>query len=241
MGLFSTVLHVYKASQPDIVNELSNELKQNHGFSKLSRLNISNRGYENFIENEIESKQGAFYLITQPHGNWTTIIELNVNLDNSPYLYEIINNLSKRLNTYVLSFHLHDSDVLYYNLEKQGQSLDGYNSDYQYFLTGAADKNEVLSQRHRPGYFSEVLPVTKNVEGLNSILNEGYWTAFDNDDLNADGIPGDDKYFIDELDRFERVGKYLEIFSKRDYPFANWYPNLSKLNLSDCYLLKAEK
>jgi hypothetical protein len=74
---------------------------------------------------------------------------------------------------------------------------------------------------------------------LNEILNEGMWAAFDNDDLDEDGVPNDDeKYYVDELDRFERIGKYLEIYSNNDYPFANWYPNLPKLNLGNCYLLK---
>ena len=54
-------------------------------------------------------------------------------------------------------------------------------------------------------------------------------------------MPDDDKYYIDEQDRFERIGKYLEIYSKDDYPFADWLGNLAKLNLSDCYLLKAER
>lgn len=36
-------------------------------------------------------------------------------------------------------------------------------------------------------------------------------------------------------------GKYLEIFSPEDYPFADWYSNLPSLVLENCYLLKAEK
>lgn len=242
MGLFSTVLHIYKRNQAEIITELSNELRHNHSFSKLTRLDISNSNYESFLDNEISSKNGAFYLITQPHGNWTTIIELNVNLDQSLYLYELVNSLSKRLDTYALSFHLHDDDVLYYNFEKQGQSLDGYSSDFQYFETRPIDKDELISQRHTPEFFSGVLPATKNTDSLNSILNEGMWDAFDKNDLDEDGVPNDDdKYFVDELDRFERIGRYLEIYSKKDYPFANWRPNLPKLNLEDCCILRAER
>lgn len=241
MGLFSTVLHIYNRSQVDTVKELQNVLRLNRDLKNFSKLNISNSNYQEVLDNEVYSKPGIFYLVTQPYGNWTTIIELNVNIENPFYLYDLTNALSKLLNTYTLSFHLHDDDVLYYNLDKDGESLDGYNSDYQYFLTEPADKEEVLSQRHSPESFSNILPVIKNVEGLNRILNEGYWSAFDNGDLDKEGVPADDKYFIDEQDRFERVGKYLEIFSKDDYPFADWYSNLTKLNLDNCYLLKADR
>jgi hypothetical protein len=239
MGLFSTVLHVYRKSQVEIVDEVLNELRQDHRLSKFSRVAISNSNHETILDNEVYDQSGVFYLITQPHGDWTTIIELSVNIDNPFYLYELTTNLSRRLSTYTLSFHLHDDDVLLYNLDKLGESLDGYNSNYQYFLTEPVPADELLSQRHTPQYFSSLLPVTKNVETLNEILNEGFWNAFDNNALDKDGVPEDDKYFIDEGDRFERVGKYLEIYSENEYPFVDWFQHLIKLNLTDCYLLKS--
>ncbi|MCF1716848.1 hypothetical protein L0U88_19555 [Flavihumibacter sp. RY-1] len=241
MGLFSTVLHIFKKSQDETVKELQHELGSNRNLKNFSKLDISNSNYQGVLDNEVYSKPGIFYLITESHGNWTTIIELNVNIENTFYLYDLTNALSKLLNTYTLSFHFHDDDVLYYNLDNGGESIDGYNSNYQYFLTEPADKEEVLSQRHTPESFSNILPVAKKVDVLNNILNEGYWHAYDNGDLDEDGVPSDDKYFIDEQERFERVGKYLEIFSKDDYPFADWYSNLTKLNLDNCYLLKADR
>jgi len=147
MGLFSTVLHIYKRSQIDTLNELKNELEQIHGLKSFSNLKITNFDFQSVFENEVYSKTGIFYLVTQVHGNWITIIELNVNVDNPFYLYELTNSLSKRLNTFALSFHFHDGDVLYYNLDNRGNSLDGYNSDYQYFLSQPADKEEVLEQK----------------------------------------------------------------------------------------------
>jgi hypothetical protein len=238
MGLFSTVLHIYRKNQPEIVAELSNELGQNHGFRRFARLGINDSNYETVFEDEIYFRQGLFYLVTQPHGDWTTIIELNVNTEHPVYLYELTTSLSKRLGTYALSFHLHDSDVLCYNLDKAGEPLDGYNSDYQYFLSEPAGREEVFSQRHSPHQFSGILPPTKTTDHLNAILNEGYWEAFDQGHLGEDG---DEKYFIDEEERFLRVGKYLEIFSKDVYPFANWRENLLKFNLPDCHLLRSER
>lgn len=233
MGLFTTVLHIYKTSQQDIVDALTKELSS-LGLSKFNKLSD--------IGDAISGgKNGAYYLVTPPHGIWTTIIELNVNIDNPFYLYELTNKLSSRLKTFALSFHLHDEDVLYYNLDYKGDSLDGYNSNYQYFLDEPAPRQEILSQRQDTKQFSKLLPVGKDVNSLNSILNEGYWNAFDNNDLDEDGVPNDDKYFIDELDRFERVGKYLEIYSSNEYPFANWYDNIDKLDVGRSYILKADR
>jgi hypothetical protein len=240
MGLFSTVLHIDNRSQTDTVNELTKELQKNRELTKFSRLDIDNSNIEKLIQEYIYENYGVYYLVTPQIGNWTTIVEINVKLDNPFYLYDLTNPMSKRSSTYALSFHLHDDDILLYNLDNEGNSLDGYNSNYQYFLTEPADTEEVISQRHIPEVFVDLLSETKTTAQLNSILNEGYWNAFDNNNLDEDGVPND-KYFIDEQDRFERVGKLLEIYSKDDYPFADWHSNLTKLNLTDCYLLKAER
>lgn len=239
MGLFSTVLHIYKRSQTDTVNNLIKELKEDRGLTKFSRLDC--KSIEKVTQEYVYGNYGIWYLITPQISNWTTIVEISVNIDDPFYLYESTNSMSKRLATYALSFHLHDDDILLYNLDKAGNSIDGYNSNYQYFLTEPADSKEVISQRHLLEAFADLLPATKTSEQLNSILNEGYWNAFDNNDLNEEGVPNDDKYFIDEQDRFERVGKYLEIYSKDEYPFADWFNNLAKLDLSDFYLLMAER
>ena len=242
MGLFSTVLHIYKKSQADTVKELKNELQLNRAVKNFSKVDITNSNFQNVLDNEVYAKPGLFYLVTQPHGDWTTIVELNVNIDNPFYLYDLTNALSKQLDTYALSFHLHDNDVLYYNLDKEGESLDGYNSDFQYFHSEPVANEDIVAQRHSPEHFLTIIPKSKTVEGLNNILNEGMWSAFDNEELDEEGCPlDDDKYYVDEQDRLERVGKYLEILSKDDYPFADWYSNLTKLNLDNYYLLKAYK
>jgi hypothetical protein len=241
MGLFSTILHIYQRSQEDVVLDLTNELRQNFNITDFQRIEFDDVKFQKILDESEHARNGIYYLITQAHGNWISIVEVNVNLKDPFYLYSLTNGLSRRLNTYALSFHLHDSDVLYYNLEKDGASLDGYNSDYQYFLDAPAGKNEILSQRHSPQHFKDILPPLKDVDQLDSILNEGYWDAFSNGDLDENGVPNDEIYMIDEEDRFERVGKYLEIFSNDEYPFANWYHHLSKINLRDSYLLMGER
>lgn len=232
MGQFISVLHIYKTNQEEILNAFEKELNYNSFVISKEQINIDK------ISNE---EKAIYYHIASTHGNWSSIIELNVNVDNPIYLYDFAKKLSSRLNTYVLSFHLHDNDVLIYNLEHKGNSLDGYNSNYQYFLDEPASKKEIISQRHDVGQFLDLLPSNKNIESLNIILNEGFWDAFDNDDLDEDGLPNDDKYLINELDRLEKIGKYLEIFSSIEYPFGDWINNYKKFDLKSLYLLIAKR
>ena len=238
MGLFSTILHIYKKDQSDVVNRVTNELQPGYNIKKVNKIDAKSADFKSALVGQIRA--GIVYLITERHNNWITIIEVAVNLNEPFYLYELTNGLSGRLKTYALSFHLHDSDVLLYNLDKEGLALDGYNSDYQYFLDAPAEVNDILSQRHSSQSFGGVLPESKNIDQLNAILNEGYWNAFDNNSLDTDGVPTDE-YSVNEEEKFERVGKYLEIFSDSEYLFTNWYRNQATLNLAHCYLLTGER
>ena len=167
-------------------------------------------------------------------------MELNVKLKKPFYLYELTTGLSKQFSTYALSFHLHDGGILLYNLDLNGNSLDGYNSDPPYFLDNMTPA-EILKERHQPTAFSPLLPEGKNIEDLNRILNDGFWAAFDNNSLDADSIPIDDSYFTfsGEDERFISLGKYLEIYGRDDFPFIEWRTDLQRLDLSKCYLLRA--
>jgi hypothetical protein len=117
--------------------------------------------------------------------------------------------------------------------------LDGYNSMPQYFENEPLPKNEIISQRHDTKKFLQILPDKKTVDGLTEILDRGYWQAFDNNDL--DGIPNDEKYEIIEEDRLKEIGRYLEIYTADSFPYANWYADISALDLSKCYILRADK
>lgn len=240
MGLFSTTLHLYEKDQAEVINSLKDVLSEKQLLT-LNRIEILPGNFQNVLESNVFSNVGVYYLITEKYDKWITIIEVNVNITNAFYLYELGSSLSSKLNTYALSFHLHDDDVLYYNLDYNGESLDGYNSNVQYFEHERLSKDEVISQRHDATPFSKILPGNKSIEGLNQILDRGYWQAFDNDDLDKDGTPNGDRYDTVEEDRLKEIGSYLEIYSNDDFPYANWYEDIQKSDVAKCYLLKATK
>ncbi|MBL7841552.1 MAG: hypothetical protein JNJ75_15520 [Cyclobacteriaceae bacterium] len=240
MGLFSTSLNVYKKDQSDIVDVLKALLLKRR-LSIFKKIELTSESFQKVLESNIYSNSGVFYLITERYNQWTTIVELNVNLEEPFYLYELVNELSAKLSTYALSFHLHDDDVLLYNLERNGESLDGYNSMPQYFETDRLSKNEIISQRHNTKKFLEILPDSKTIDGLTKILDRGYWQAFDNNDLDEDGIPNDGKYDTIEEERLKELGQYLEIYTAKSFPYANWHEDIIGLDLSKCFLLKADK
>jgi len=241
MGLFSTTLSIYKKDQPDIIDALKKELKEKRKLATFDRILVSVDNFQEILDSQVYLNQGIFYLVAYRFSNWTTILELNVNLNDPFYLYEIANAMSLRLKTYSLSLHLHDDDVIFYNLEHNGNSLDGYNSNVQYFENEPLKQIEIINQRHDAAKFLELLPSGKNIEGLNEILNRGYWNAFDNNDLDMDGIPNDEIYEVEEEQRLKEIGRYLEIYNNVDFPYANWHDDIYELNLSKCYLLRANK
>lgn len=63
MGLFSTVLHIYKRSQTDTVNGLIKELQENREFIQFSRLNIDNNNIEKVIQEYVYENYGVSYLV----------------------------------------------------------------------------------------------------------------------------------------------------------------------------------
>ncbi len=240
MALFATVLHIYKSTQIEVLNKLSDELKNTRGLARIEIVAIDNANFEKEVTERVYKENGVFYLVSPLIGHWITVKEINVKIENPFYLYDLTNSLSKKLGTFALSFHLHDGGVLFYNLEQNGKPIDGYSSDLQFFLDEPMSKKEVIEQRHAPKPFAEFLPVSKTTEQLNALLNEGYWAAFDNNDLDEDGCPNDDKYFIDEEDRLKRIGKYLEIYNNEKYPFSDNINELKSLNLTGYSLFKAQ-
>jgi len=241
MGLFSTSLSIHKKDQPDIVDALKKELKEKRRLTTFDKILVSGDNFQETLDLQVYSNPGVFYLVADSSNNWTTILELNVSLDDPFYLYELAKGMSLRLNTYSLSLHLHDDDVIFYNLEHKGESMDGYNSNVQYFENEPLNRSEIINQRHDAAKFLELLPPDKSIEGLNEILNRGYWQAFDNNDIDMDGIPKGENYDVDEEQRLKEIGRYLEIYNGDHFPYASWHEDIYKLDLPKCYLLRADK
>lgn len=237
MGLFSTSLHIFRKDSSELISALKDVLNKKGLTQSLIELS-SVDDYNKLIENDVYQQKGAFYLIAPKKNDWISILELNVSIENPFYLYEIATELSAKLQTIALAFHLHDGDVLYYNLENRGHSLDGYSSNLQYFEEEALAISEIESQRHSPENFRSLLPKNKSVEGLSTILNSGYWKAFDESNLDSDGIPNSEEYFIDEEERLETIGQYLEIHSRDKFPYADWHSEIPKLDLTSWYIIK---
>ena len=96
MGLFSTTLNIYKKDQSDVVECLKNLMNKKQLLT-FQRVDITSDSFQDVLESNVYSNSGVFYLITQRLDKWTTIIELNINLEVPFYLYELVNEMSIKL------------------------------------------------------------------------------------------------------------------------------------------------
>jgi hypothetical protein len=162
------------------------------------------------------------YLVGPPRENWTTIIQAFEDREDAPFLADLSNRLSERLETHALAFLLHDSMVFFYNLDYRGTPRDGYNSNPQFFADARLTDSEVLHQRHQPKAFTPVLPKDVKIDELVTILNAGWWTAYDARELDETGEPTSEEALIDEEERATAVGTLLQLNGKAGYPFTRW-------------------
>lgn len=61
MGLFSSVLHLYKKTQEEVINQLSAELRENYAVSDLSRIEFDNVNYKEVFVTQIVGRSGLVY------------------------------------------------------------------------------------------------------------------------------------------------------------------------------------
>jgi hypothetical protein len=136
---------------------------------------------------------------------------------------------------------VHDDDVMFYNLDNNGKSLDGYNSNLQYFEKERVPESEIESQRHTPEIFTTLLPPGKTLDKLIAILNAGWWQAHDNSRLDNDGVMTDEDWdacpFQDEGERLTALGTLLELAGHLEYPFAIWREH-SAINWEGYHMLQ---
>lgn len=119
---------------------------------------------------------------------------------------------------------VHDDDVLCYNLCRDGEDLDGYNSNPQYFERARLSKQVVEEQRHDPRPFEALLPEGVSLSDLRGLLDRGWWSACNAGRLDADGVqPPDEPGFVFEGERMIAIGNLLQLHGSHEgYPYAGW-------------------
>jgi hypothetical protein len=221
MGLFSSIIHV-RASDLGVVCDALKECVQEWGYS--AGVAFAPSGPPRDPRDET-----LLYLISPLLGDWTTIIESHFAVKEAPWLAELALRLSGFLNTYLLAIMVHDDDVLYYNLSLNGEDLDGYNSCPQYFERERLTDALIIEQRHECSPFVPILPANVPISRLESILNRGWWAAYLDGRLDADGvISGDEPNYSFEGERMIAIGNSLQLHgSNSGYPFADWFSQTS--------------
>ena len=77
--------------------------------------------------------------IAGPHGDWVTFWESQASQQNSDRIQYIAEHVSRNLDTSLIAFLVHDSDVLCYWLYDCGTRLDEYSSSLGYWGNDAID------------------------------------------------------------------------------------------------------
>lgn len=220
MGLFSSVLHLQPATQAQALESIDRVL-QRAGLRLADKSQVSSSGPQS---GERERESSARYLVSPDGCPWLTVIEAQFPPPTGPQLADLGKALSKELGCLALTLVVHDDDLFLYNLDRNGESLDGYNSCPQYFETERLSKPDVEAQRHSAEAFVPLLPDSATLSDLEDLLNQGWWSAHDTDRLDDDGIPlDDDESFVFEGERMTGFGQLLQLHGPTGtYPYASW-------------------
>lgn len=216
MGLFSSVIHV-RNGNADSVSAALGKVVPNWKFS-LSKQRATLGRPEHSPEGTLQ------YLVSPLQGRWSTILESHGFVENGPWLPELAKSLSAVLKTHTLALMVHDDDVLFYNLCLNGNDLDGYNSNPQYFEAARLPDIKIIEQRHDPQPFCDLIPDGTNLSEFQEILNRGWWSAYSGGRLDSDGVTRDDEpRFVFEGERMIAIGNLLQLHGRNEgYPFTGW-------------------
>jgi hypothetical protein len=215
MGLFSSVIHVRDVDADSVCKALT-DIIPNWRF-KLSeeRAMIGPPDHS--------PAGGLLYAVSPLMGQWSTILEAHGFIQEAPPLHDLAKSLSVTLATYTLALVVHDDDILFYNLYHKGDSLDGYNSNPQYFENERLSDDSIRAQRHDPSAFIPILPKGVSSDHLQALLDSGWWSAYNSGRLDKHGMPLDDTGFVFEGERMIEFGNLLQLHGRtEDYPFAGW-------------------
>ena len=225
MGLFSSVLHLRDTQRDNLLPALDAVLRD-AGFSRAETLPVSSDGPYSLPNHDASVSAGPYYLVSRLQGRWLTVIEAHFALHSqgAPHLSDLGNRLSAALSCYALALVVHDDDLFFYNLDRDGKSLDGYNSCPQYFEQERLPDAQIEEQRHAPEAFQPLLPPGRSLEELRALLNRGWWSAYDSGDLDENGVAqGDDDGFVFEGERMTAFGTFLHLHGDQgEYPYAGW-------------------
>jgi hypothetical protein len=168
--------------------------------------------------------EGLLYIVSPLQGSWSTVLEGHFAVRTAPWLPDFAKSLSAALATSTLALMVHDDDVLYYNLFREGAPLDCYNSNPQYFETARLSRDSIEEHRHDPHPFAPLLPEGVRITQLQAILDHGWWAACKGGRLDEDGLqPADEPGFVFEGERMIAIGNLLRLHGRNDgYPFAGW-------------------
>jgi hypothetical protein len=223
MGLFSSVLHLRDTTRERVLPALDAVLR-NAGFSRIETLPILSEGPYGLPDHDEAVSSCPYYLVSPLKGRWLTVIEAHFAVRSAPHLADLGNRLSATLACFGLALIVHDDDVFFYNLDRDGIPLDGYNSCPQYFEQDRLLDAEIEEQRHTPEAFQPILPVSASIEELRALLDRGWWNAYDSDNLDENGVvPDENDGFIFEDERLTAFGDLLQLHGEKgSYPYAAW-------------------
>jgi hypothetical protein len=223
MGLFSTVLHVRSTPREELLPALDAVLRDD-GFARTGTLPVPTDGPYALPDHRACTNAHPYYFVSTPSEHWLTIIEAHFGVRGIPHICDVSNRLSGALHCYTLALAVHDDDLFFYNLERNGVSLDGYNSCPQYFEQKRVPDPKIEDQRHRVRPFQPLLPTGRSIRELQSLLDRGWWNAFDSGKLDEFGVArGDHGGFVFEGERMTAFGNLLRLHgTDGDYPFTAW-------------------
>ncbi len=225
MGLFSSVLHMHDKPREDLLPAL-HAILRDAGFSRADTLPVPAAGSHWLPNHDKVVAAGPYYLVSPLKGHWLTIIEAHFALESQgvPHLSDLGNRLSAALSCYSLALVVHDDDLFFYNLDRNGEALDGYNSCPQYFEQERLPDAQIEEQRHTPEPFRPLMPAGRSLDELRALLNRGWWNGYDSGTLGENGVvEDDDDGFVFEGERMTAFGTLLQLHGDQgEYPFAAW-------------------
>jgi len=232
MGLFSDVLHVWQRDRDQVLPALSDALAA--AKYSVTTMPVSPP------HPDADGDDLLFFVAPQA-GNWTVILQAHAYRRDAPHLSDLAGILSAKLGTYALSLNVHDDDILFYNLYRAGEALDGYNSSPQYFEQEPLSEEQIRSQHHDSFALAPLLPEGTTLDQLQAILDKGWWAAHDAGRLDESGLaPDDEAAFAGEEERMVALANLLQLHGAPiGYPYAAWYHS-PKINWTALIALKAQ-